>query len=108
MPTPEEENEAAKKAQSDDINARKTRLKRDANDTENLAKLLAKKVPPAGGVTLDEFEKWVPGFESGFVTLTPESGDTPYDEPYEARPKVKILDKGDSSASPSPSPTPKP
>ncbi len=91
--TPADE-EAQKKADND-LQKRKKALKKDADDTHAFGRKLASKIPQQGGMTVSDFEKWVPGFESGYVGKTPDPSDTPYDLGLSKRPKVRILDRGE-------------
>lgn len=85
--------EADKKAE-DDLAKKKKALKKDAEDTHAFGRKLASKIPQQGGMTVDQFERWIPGFESGYTGKTPDPKDTPYDAAYSKRPKVRILDRG--------------
>jgi hypothetical protein len=74
----------------------KAALKKDADDTHAFAQDLARKIPSqSGGMSIADFKnKFIPGFESGYVGLTPETTDTPYGMPATNRPKIKILSEG--------------
>jgi hypothetical protein len=81
----------------DELTKQKNKLKNEGESIHNFSKTMAAQIPKSqGGMTANDFEnKFVPGFESGYINQTPDTTDTPYDEPYSQRPKVRILSKGD-------------
>lgn len=87
--------DAAAKKQKDQQDKKKTALKKEGENIYQLSQQLAKQIPGQSGMTVDDFKnKWIPGFEQGYVQYTPDTKDTPYDLPYGNRPKVKIIQEG--------------
>lgn len=92
----QEQQERDSKA-GDELNKQKNKLKTEGESIHNFSVKMAEQIPKSqGGMTASQFEnQFVPGFESGYINQTPDTTDTPYEEPYSQRPKVKILSKGD-------------
>jgi NAD+--asparagine ADP-ribosyltransferase len=91
--------DADQKKKADDkykqqINDRKTRLKKDGSDLNSLSRQLAAMIPGSGGMSVADFKEWTEQFEAGFTIYTPSPTDTPYERPYNQRPKVRILSEG--------------
>jgi hypothetical protein len=84
----------AQKKQDADLLNKKETLKRQGTQIEDYSKFLGTKIPGSSGMTVKDFEnKWIPGFETGYVGKTPDANDIPYGDPYSKRPKVRIIDK---------------
>lgn len=96
--TPEQK--AAREKQSADKTSRINQMKGEASRTSDLADKLARGIPGQGGMSVSDFKnKWVPSFETGHVSSTPDPGDDqlPYGDDFSRRPKVRILSEGQSS-----------
>jgi NAD+--asparagine ADP-ribosyltransferase len=89
-----EEKKKAEDKYKQQISDRKTRLKKDGKDLNSLSRQLAAMIPGQGGMSVSDFKNWAEQFESGYTTYTPSPTDTPYEQPYSQRPKVRILSEG--------------
>lgn len=87
----ETEQQRDERRKKEDIDKRKAKLKKAANNADETARLLAQSIVNAGGNTRDDLEATISAFESGGVDATPDANDTPYGLPRDQRPKVVIL-----------------
>lgn len=72
-------------------------LKKDAKNTSDFANRLAGITPSAtSGMSVEDFKnKWISGFESGWIDTTQKPDDLPYElSDKSLRPKVIILAEG--------------
>lgn len=87
----ETEQERDSRKQREDLDKRKSRLKKSASNSDGIAALLAKSIAINSGGTYDDLQRLIEGFETGYADETADPTDTPYGMPRGVRPKITIV-----------------
>lgn len=91
----EKQRKEAEERRIKDVNDRKGRLKQDGAQLNTLSAQLAGLIPNSnGGMSVSDFKRFAESFEQGHTQYTPDTTDTPYEQPLSQRPKVRILSEG--------------